>query len=456
MVSTPVSRVKYLITCIETMLGKSTEYFSMKSDRYYHTRSRLGKQIMPNRFHVALPFRSCVLGDMCVLLLEQHERNRRHSKNQHRRRTLGPTMSQQQYTFPGLVILLILLLVCDYHVQPTFAESSALLEKEMYSNLNPTIFAPGGRLFSVEKALEAINADHHTNNLVIAIQCQQGNVVVVVTSEVQSPYILTTNTTTRSTSNSSATAATAADGDVASNPSSSTFPSLLVPDTGVAKPPFARLADHLWGITAGNAADGQLLRLQLHSVAETVQWAAAGDDDDDDDDDGSNDDGDTWAQPGTVAHRLADRRQRATQQPDDDNDDGLLNATALVFHSKDMWRVDPTGQLYQCQAAIVGRRAHVAESLLLKQLSKGIRGDKDEEVEESEEDDKIVKDSTKLQACLAGLSTEDALQLATDCIRNTLTTRTLSSSSSSSSPSAAAIPMRALILQDRTHKWMTP
>eukprot|EP00977_Amphora_coffeiformis_P001097 scaffold227_cov165-Amphora_coffeaeformis.AAC.10 len=341
-------------------------------------------------------------------------------------------MPRQQSTFPALALLL-LVLVCNCHVPSSSAESSAL-EKEMYANLHPTIFAPGGRLFSVENALEAVNADAPTHNLVIAIQCQQGT-VVVVTSEVSSAYILTTN----ATQSTSGTATTAED-TTASTSSSPSFPSLLVPDTGLARPPFARLANHLWGITAGNAADGQLLRLQLHSVAETIQWAA----------ENENDDDDSWAQPSTVARRLADRRQRATQQPEED-DDGLLNATALVFRASDVWRVDPTGQLYQCQAAVVGRRAHVAEAYLVQQLSKRIHGGGNEKSDESK-DDKTVDDATQLQACLAGLSSEDALQLATDCIRNTLTAKK-SSSSSSSSPQT--ISMRALILRDRTHKWMS-
>ena len=286
----------------------------------------------------------------------------------------------------------------------------------MYSNVPPTIFAPGGRLFSVEKTLESVNADHPANNLVIAIRCQQGT--VVVTSEVLSAYILTTNAT-----ESSGTTASTAD------EYSSSFQSLLLPDTGVPRPPFSRLATNLWGITAGNAVDGQLLRLQLHSVAENIRFAQDTEDD-------------SLAQPGTVARRLADRRQSATQQPNDE--DGLLNATALVFHRDDLWRVDPTGQFYQCQAAIVGRRAHVAEADLVRELAKRINGGDESELE------KIEHDSNKLQRCLSGLSSEDALKLATDCIRNTLTAKT----SSSSSPTKS-VSMRALILQDRTQKWMS-
>lgn len=317
---------------------------------------------------------------------------------------------RQFRSFPCLMLLLLLLLA-DCVLR---SNAASTLDKEMYSNLTPMIFAPGGRLFSVEKALESVNADHPANNLVIAIRCQEGT--VVVTSEVHSAYILTTNATESSVD----------EGE--SSPSS--FPSLLLPDTGVARPPFARLATNLWGVTGGIAVDAQLLRLQLHNVAENMRFAQDAEDD-------------SLARPSTVARRLADRRQRATQQRSDDDDDvGLLNATALVFHQDDLWRVDPTGQFYQCQAALVGRRAHVAEADLIRQLSERIHNGE-------QEPDKLENNASKLQECVSALSSDDALRLAADCVRNALMTK-----APTTSPPTKALSMRALILHNGAFKWM--
>lgn len=315
------------------------------------------------------------------------------------------------------------------------------------SRLPPTIFAPGGRLPSVERTMQAVNRDDDMNNLVVAIQCREG--IVVVTSQVVSPYLVTTNLTT-TTNALAAHDANKTNATTNTTNSFSSFPSLLLPDTGIARPPFLRLATHLWGITAGNAADAQILRIQMHGVAETI----------------SSDENSSLLRGRQVARSLADRRQRATQQADED---GLLNATALVLDPRQqedgVWRVEPTGQFYSCQAAVVGRKAHVAEANLLAQVSTKMNnpahlqddesngnqdGDGQEQHHDDDDDDSArgvaVKDPKVLQECLATLSRQDALQMAVACIRSTLVPK------SSASP---PISLKALLLQKTNAEWMS-
>ena len=292
------------------------------------------------------------------------------------------------------------------------------MEKEAFSNLTPTIFAPGGRLFSVERAMEAVNRDHPSNNLVIAMKCKEG--MVVVTSQVQSPYL---------SFPTDAMPDDDAEGVETAGQESSSFSSLLLPDTGVPRPPFSRLSTKLWGVTGGNAADAQLLRLQLQGVSDNLRFQEDSEDD-------------SLAHPGMVARRLADRRQRATQQSIND-DYGLLNATALIFHDDDLWRVDPTGQFYQLQAAVVGRKAHVAEAELIRRLSANIH-----DVENEDEEVQVAQDPELLQNCIMEMSQKDALKLAAECIRNTL------SSKQKATPSSIPVTLKALCLYNQKVTWL--
>lgn len=325
----------------------------------------------------------------------------------------------------------IIAFLCSLSILTTTTTTITRADSE-FSDLSPSIFAPGGRLFSVERTLQAVNLDDPMHNLVIAIQCRDG--IVVVTSQVVSPYLLTTNLTTSA-------AKTQGDSNetTTSSTSFSSFPSLLLPDTGVARPPFCRLSTRLWGITAGNAADAQLLRLQMHGVAESIRM-----------DDNDYDDNLLARQ---VARSLADRRQLATQQADED---GLLNATAVVFdaHDNELWRVEPTGQFFACQAAIVGRKAHVAEADLLMKLSNKIHGnqhnDKTDQQQETETEE-LIKDPQLLQQYLASLSREDTLKMAVECIRNTFATK----KTSVAAPAPMPISLKALLLHDDKAEWMS-
>lgn len=346
--------------------------------------------------------------------------------------------------------LLLTVVCCVLQVWGSSRAQESVMDKSsssLYSSLSPTIFAPGGRLFSVERTLLAVKEDHPFNNLVIAIKCR--NAMVVVTSEVTSPYL--SSAMTNATSKLDAAVASPDD----------SFPSLLLPDTGVARPPFCRLATDLWGVTAGRATDAQLLRLQLHGVAETVRYRQ-----------GAEDDG--LARPAVLARSLADRRQRATQQSsnDDDDDDGsdygLLNATALIFHRDDLWRVEPSGQFFACQAAVVGRKADVAEQDLTRRLTELIRmttnnnngtsretTDGHERQDSSDQTPPVETDPIILREFLSQMTPEEALKVAKECIRGTLEQRVPSSSSSSSSSSSKPIvpSMRAFCLTRDTAKW---
>jgi len=79
---------------------------------------------------------------------------------------------------------------------------------------------------------------------------------------------------------------------------------------------------------------------------------------------------------------------------------------------RDIWRVDPTGQFWNCHAAVVGRGAGTAESLLLKKIKHFLQLPNDSFLSPSD-------------ACdfLHTLSVDDALLLMYQCIQETLSTK---------------------------------
>ena len=270
---------------------------------------------------------------------------------------------------------------------------------DTYAQLPPSVFAPGGRLVSVEHTLQAVQADRPLqNNLVVAIQCDNSDSIVVVTSEVPSPYLFVTNTTSN-----------AGDNDVSAATAQAASQPLLTPESsGVPRPPFCRLTSRVWGITGGSVADGQLLRLQMHRVAEQFVTLYSNEEE---------------SLP-MLARALADERQIATQQPGETDDSVLYNATALVFapgsDNGGLWRIDPSGQFFRCQAAIVGRQARAAEATLVRLVSEQIAGEPFDERSSANKSPAAV-DPAQLQAHLASLTVEEARRLAVQAMRLTLT-----------------------------------
>ena len=255
--------------------------------------------------------------------------------------------------------------------------SSNVLQESLYNDLPPTVFAPSGRLFSIERMMQAVsNPQDPSSNLVIAIHCKEG--IVVVSTEPQSPYLhryRENNTTT--------TASEAAQ-------NSSRTPLLLLDeDSWIPPAPFSRLSSHLWGVTAGNAVDSQILRRKLQLHAEAFREALED------------------CQPHIMARRLADNLQLSTQQAGKGR---ILACSAVLVSEDQIWRVDPTGQFWKCRAVVVGRGSVKAEQELLARICKSEKS----------------KESTPAEAIhkrIAEWSMEEALLAARDCIRCALSVK---------------------------------
>lgn len=198
--------------------------------------------------------------------------------------------------------------------------STSALEASLYGDLPPTVFAPDGRLFSVERVAQSISDPD--NNLVLAVHCRDG--IVVLSTFTQSPYLPRYNHTLPAKQH------------------------LLLPhDTGLANPPprFYRLAPQIWAITAGHTVDSIVLARMMQFYAQAIRRE--------------------HAPVATLARRLADALQAKTQQTGKGK---VLAATGILVSHDSIWRVDPTGQFWRCRAAVAGGNAHKAEQRLIDKI----------------------------------------------------------------------------------------
>ena len=207
----------------------------------------------------------------------------------------------------------------------------------MYKDLPPTVFAPGGHLYSVQAVLRQVhNPDDPTSNLVVAIQFHQG--VVVVSTLVQSPYFYNEVVAAKNQTNTTTT--------MLKNQTNTTETSLLWNNTNdndihLHYPsPFVQLHHRLWGVTAGPAVPSQTARRLLAATLNDIPRPAR-----------------------VVARQLADLAQTATQSASSSST--LRSTMSLVFDAgfeqqqQSLWRIDPNGQFWQCRAACIGRGATV-------------------------------------------------------------------------------------------------
>jgi 20S proteasome alpha/beta subunit len=110
----------------------------------------------------------------------------------------------------------------------------------------------------------------------------------------------------------------------------------------------------------------------------------------------------------------------------------MLAASALIVDAAsegcNIWRIDPTGQFWSCDAAAVGRGAGVAESFLLKEITQRMKSpanvedtEEDDEEEEENDDDGIDDGMASLtnqdvKKFLLSLSVDEAIALAQKCV----------------------------------------
>lgn len=159
-----------------------------------------------------------------------------------------------------------------------------VVDEEMYGD-RPSDFAPGGRLYFLERMVTAASSmEDASSNLVVAIYCKEG--IVIVTTSTLSPHldILDAN-------------------DKEKNDEEPTTRLLWLTTEDLHRPPLARLSPNAWMVTGGNAVDSSILRDKICRISESLQR--------------SNDGGQplpcTPVSCASLARRVADHLQRPTQ-----------------------------------------------------------------------------------------------------------------------------------------------
>jgi 20S proteasome alpha/beta subunit len=133
-----------------------------------------------------------------------------------------------------------------------------VLEQEEYRDMGPTVFSPGGRLHSVERTVAAASSLRDaSSNLVIALTCRDG--VVLVTTCNTSPHLDITTTTSSSSVDSD-------DED-----ETETAPLWVTRKGRHAVPPISRVAPEVFMVTGGNAVDSSILREKITRMAEATR-----------------------------------------------------------------------------------------------------------------------------------------------------------------------------------------
>ena len=159
------------------------------------------------------------------------------------------------------------------------AMRTSIIEEQLYMQLPPITFSATGRLHQVEAAVEASRRNHPMVNLVVAMVCNGGDDLVVVTTCPLSPHL--------------------------SHPQNTT--NLLLLDQ-TPSPLRSLSKNNLWCATGGNAVDSQVLRERIFSVTGALSAATGGEEE---------------VSPSEIARKLADHLQKPTQTMGGDSG-GLL------------------------------------------------------------------------------------------------------------------------------------
>lgn len=178
-------------------------------------------------------------------------------------------------------------------------------------------FGSHGRLFSIDATLNEV--DQHSTGSVVSLCCRDGVVTVYTTSF--SPYIHSKDLVVSHQENS------------------------------LALPPFARLDPSptraVLAVVAGTEVDQILLRALILDIAQRsfMERNSAG----------------------STARRIADELQLRTQAQAEGR---VLVAATLLFDSKNVWKIDASGQFWKLQAAAIGKHSVEIEKAILEKTIK--------------------------------------------------------------------------------------
>jgi len=283
------------------------------------------------------------------------------------------------------------------NVNVPWQTSVSTVNDKDYKDLGVTIFAPSGRLISVEEAVAAIHSNP-SSNTVLALKCRDGAVVVATLP--RSPYLLSTDHYE--------------DQMILSTSSSS---------------PFLRLATNTEAIavTAGNPVHSQQARQRVVALVKHVLRKNS----------------DTSDALGRLARQLADQLQVKTQK------DGDVLPVALFFvDATVIWRVDPTGQFWKFQAVASGRHAARVEQLLSEKL---ITIQQDNNNDDDDDNKHPTPSSNTLKKIIGEMSTREALRMATECVLQAYSEPRAAAgakkpSSNQQNDTRTSVPLRAVVI----------
>lgn len=320
-------------------------------------------------------------------------------------------------SFSSTLLLLLLPLISHAHANvpvppsiPWNVNVDTYSDVETYVDLPPTVFAPNGRLYSVEAAVRACEDDNdQSSNTVLAARCCEG--VVVITTSNLSPNVYgaaTESLRKDGQQNLHSLNLLIEDDDMtAISTKEKSNHHMALPST-IFRSPFAVISssttspasrsNFVFGVTGGNAVDSQIVRRKLIRIGDYARSS------------------EMWLTVGGAARRFADQQQILTQQGGKGR---LLASSVLLMSSQELWRIEPTGQFWQCLASAVGRKSTVIEklffdkllSLYQKKLQTKRKGSKQHFASKITEPNR-----QELLQFLLDLSIEEVLTLCTQCI----------------------------------------
>uniref|UniRef100_A0A7S4AIT4 Uncharacterized protein n=1 Tax=Pseudo-nitzschia australis TaxID=44445 RepID=A0A7S4AIT4_9STRA len=304
-------------------------------------------------------------------------------------------------------------------------------EAARYEELPPNVFSPTGRLHPVEAAVRASKVATPRSNLLLAVKCRDG--LLVISTLPISPHVDARiasianmdNANISSSSSSSSTGIESSNSNTGNNDhgmesnktatnentdstgsnniqteeeSRKTYPSLFLFDetcTSTTTGPIFEIHPCMVGATAGNSVDNRILGGKLLALGLAATTCS-----EEDDDLGE-------AAADRVAKDLANQLQVVTQDiaaAQKQKLGRMLASSAVVLGNRKLWRVDPTGQFWDCQATVLGQDADRVEEAFCRRLF--------------EECERKKVDNNDLCKLLGSMSHDEAFELAKEFLRD--------------------------------------
>ena len=346
---------------------------------------------------------------------------------------------------------------CFLHMSLSVAASAPSIhidpfERAQYETYPPTVFAPTGRLHMVDSVgMAACNKDDATAGLVVALRCggvgkeedrdSNKEFIVVVGTSPRSPLAIQASAllATTSTDDDRKEDDDSEEGEETNNEEQNepSFRSNLLVNSSDRPIPstMSILSPTMLVATGGTPTDAAVLLDRIRTMASdmhnsnfggtgfTYQSTPKG---------GRRPKSGMFGVDGPIlARNIADMVQASTQST---RNRALAASAMIVDVAEDggapkIWRVDPSGQFWSCDAATVGRGAAVAEAYLMKEIARRMTSSTDmeggrggDDFDEEEIDNDVLEETmaslsnNDAKKFLRTLSMDEAIALARDCV----------------------------------------